>query len=172
MGKSTKAQLERMYKHIDPWGYKTNPDDAKRKSIILKVLEGHIFDKALDIGCGEGFITTDLPAKEIYGYDISEIATSRLPENVKYMYPIVGQFDLVIATGVLYRQYDYVDIINTINEVANGVILTCNIASWELRIPCVSFFEYEFPYRNYIERLALYDFSPSQDWRQKIKPIL
>ena len=60
MKQQTKQELEDWYKKNDPWSYKTTNDDIIRKEKILSLLEN--YNTALDIGCGEGFITTDLPA--------------------------------------------------------------------------------------------------------------
>ena len=83
-------EIENWYKKEDPWGYKTNPNDLARKSeIIHSLLSLNIkFNRALDIGCGEGWITKDLPAKEIDGIEISNNATNidRFPNNVNRIF--------------------------------------------------------------------------------------
>src|SRR5690606_19701810 len=76
----TKESLENWYKFLDPWNYQNTPDDLKRKEIILKHIEP--CDTILDIGAGEGWITKDLPANEIYAIELSDIAASRFPKNV------------------------------------------------------------------------------------------
>ena len=49
----TKEQLEQFYQTADPWGYKTNDEDARRKQILLEILNRYPkFDKAIDIGAG------------------------------------------------------------------------------------------------------------------------
>jgi hypothetical protein len=152
-----KEELDNFYSNEDPWGYITNPDDSKRKEIILSLLDK--YDRALDIGCGEGFITKDLPAKEIYGYDVSDVAMKRLPSNVKPLKVIEGKFDLIIATGVLYKQYDYKWILNKIKECACGTVITCNIKDWEINDLENQVSEMEFPYREFTQKLRIYDFT-------------
>lgn len=159
-----KQQLEKFYIKKDPWGYKTNPEDLKRKNIILKNIQGQ-FKKVLDLGAGEGFITQDLPAKEIYGYEISDTASSRFPKNVKLIkdeYLKDEKFDLVIATGVLYKQYDYMKFLDLIMKHAIGLVLTCNIKNQEINDLPFLFKEFDFTYRTFVERLVLFDFSPNK----------
>jgi hypothetical protein len=52
-------ELEKWYQKNDPWDYTGNKDDAYRKERILSNLK--TYNRGLDIGCGEGFITKDLP---------------------------------------------------------------------------------------------------------------
>ena len=99
----SKEELEEWYKTPDPWAYQITEDDAKRKEIILEMLP-YNYQRALDIGCGEGFITANLPAADIHGIEISDTAASRFPWNVKRVLEPVGVYDLVITTGTLYHQ--------------------------------------------------------------------
>lgn len=163
-----KERLERFYRKKDPWGYESNPDDQRRKKEILSVIPQGVarcpFLRALDIGAGEGWITKDLPAYDIYGYDLSEKAMSRFPEKV---IPVKAEdinicFDLIIATGVLYKQYDYKWIIDRINNCADKMVVLCNIKSWERGIELLKgepTFYKEFPYREYTEVLRVYDYT-------------
>ena len=72
--KETKEKLEKWYEKEDPWNYKKKPHAIKRKEIILKmsaeycgkILKKDKFENALEIGAGEGWITKDLPAHNIY----------------------------------------------------------------------------------------------------------
>lgn len=160
----TIKEIEDWYKTPDPWGYESNPDDDIRKKHILEALEGYgTFKKALDIGCGEGFITRDLPAERLYGFDVSQQALERLPEHIHALrrpQDIKGKFDLVVATGVMYPQYAYADIIHMIAKSASRIILLCNISEWEMpdiqTIPNQMKFE-QFKYREYTQNLRVYD---------------
>jgi hypothetical protein len=128
---SQKEWLEEFYKNSDPWGYKGNPDDEYRKQVLLSIIdEFGPFDKALDIGCGEGFITKDIPAKTIHGIEISDLAASRLPVNVQRMLSPEGKYDLVITTGTLYKEYNSKQIIDWINESASKIVLVAGIKQW------------------------------------------
>jgi len=161
----SKEELEKWYEKEDPWGYKNNKDDDKRKEYILKELWLYpFFNKALDLGCGEGFLTKYLPAKKIYGYDISDTALSRLPKNVIPLKrnEIIDKYDLIIATGILYKHYNYMDFINIINKYASGIVLTCNIKDWEKGINLLKnekiHRRMEFKYKKYIEILRIFNY--------------
>ena len=56
--KQTKTELENWYQNTDPWNYEKTTDDIIRKEKILSLLS--TYTTALDIGCGEGFITKDI----------------------------------------------------------------------------------------------------------------
>jgi hypothetical protein len=151
--------LEKWWSTPDAWDYKTTEDDYRRKEIILNTLEQFgEFNRALDIGCGEGFLTTDLPAKKIEGYEISDNAAARLPKNVKRTTDPIGHFDLVVATGVLYRHYFYERLHTIIRTHASGIVLTCNIKEWEVNQlpPEKQILELEFPYREFTQKLRVY----------------
>ena len=164
------ASIQAEYQRLDPWGYKSNPDDQKRKRYIMAALmmatQGRPYEYALDIGCGEGFITRDLPARYIYGYDCSKTAMSRLPEHVRQIDNgmLTGKYDLVITTGTLYHHYMAVDIIETIRKHASGIVLTSHIRHWELPEVAALFpnqlFEMEFPYNScgndYVQKLRVF----------------
>ncbi len=139
----SRDDLEAGYKTPDPWGYKKSPVDWQRRDHILKALDPFIpppqnvqnlarFSKALDIACGEGWISQYLPAFLIDGIEISDTAASRFPPNVNRVhYPDLLKYDLVVATGCLYDHYDVDTLIDWINIAAKDVILICNIADWE-----------------------------------------
>jgi hypothetical protein len=161
---NSKQQIEEEYSKKDPWGYETNPFDKIRLNKILDALKPYgIFNKALDIGCGEGFITKHLPAKEIYGYDESDIAMSRCPKEIKTLRKpdVEGKFDLVIASGVMYNQYDYLSIIDLINRHSSGIVLLCNIFSSEVEEVNQlknEVYKETFPYRDWNEIIKIYDY--------------
>lgn len=159
MAKQSKQDLDSWYSKKDPWGYTENVDDNIRKQVILDALTPFApFKRALDIGCGEGFITKDLPAKEIEGIEISDVASERLPSNVKRVDKPKGKYDLIICTGMLYEQYDWEQFIEWIKEHSSGIILTCNIKDWENNpLPSGAVIHtYEFPYRTYTQILKVY----------------
>ena len=68
----SKEELESWYKTEDPWKYKITQDDKTRLENVLDFLSPNTYEKILDIGCGEGFVTTNLPGKEIHGIEISD----------------------------------------------------------------------------------------------------
>ena len=70
----TKEELEHWYAVSDPWLYRQTLDDQIRKDLILDFLPLK-YQRALDIGCGEGFVTTDLPAIDIHGIENHKFET-------------------------------------------------------------------------------------------------
>jgi 16S rRNA A1518/A1519 N6-dimethyltransferase RsmA/KsgA/DIM1 with predicted DNA glycosylase/AP lyase activity len=154
----TKEELENWYAIPDPWMYLQTEDDIKRKSIILDLLNK--YKRALDIGCGEGFITTDLPAIDIHGIEISDNAAHRLPWNVKRVHQPEGVYDLVMTTGTLYQQYDHVQIAEWIRRAAYRHVLIAGIKDWlvpyNFGTPIAS---KEFKYREYTQSVILYEVS-------------
>jgi SAM-dependent methyltransferase len=161
------SEIEKSYQTPDPWCYKSNPEDQKRKSYILHILDLFSpFNRALDIGCGEGWITEHLRAAELWGYEISDTAASRFPFSVKRANPPEGKFELVVATGVLYGHYNWKLFTNLINKHASRIILTSNIKSWELdeavrSIPGKEILKIEFPYNEHKQRMRIFDVSTS-----------
>lgn len=161
----SKSELESWYSNVDPWGYKTNKEDAKRKARILSWADFHgHFNRALDIGCGEGFITKDIPAESIEGIEVSDQAASRLPPNIKRVQEPTGKYDLILCTGMMYRQYDNALFTKWIMEHAGGIVILSNIKTWEVNNlpPEKQIYEEEYTYREYIQKLRIYDFSSSQ----------
>lgn len=157
----SKQSLDDWYEVSDPWGYVDNPEDQYRKTMILDALSPHApFKRALDIGCGEGFITVDLPAKEIEGIEISDNAAARLPKKVKRVTNPEGLYDLIICTGMLYDQYDHHTFLSWIRShiKKGGIVLTCNIKDWEINtLPSQNqIHEIDFSYRTYTQKLRVY----------------
>lgn len=155
----SKQEIENWFSQSDPWGYETNQHDIDRKKKILSLLTKK-YNRALDIGAAEGFITRDLPAKEIHAIEWSDNAAKRLPEGILRVLEPIGDYDLIIATGVLYPQYDYRQIIDWIKKHAKGTILLSNIKSWE--VPEVAelgepVYTEEYPYREYTQKLRIYE---------------
>ncbi len=155
-----KENMDEFYKTVDPWGFQSNPDDQRRKEKIICALGKYApYNRAIDLGAGEGWITKDLPAKSIFAYEISDVAKSRLPENVQAVNEPSGKYDLVIATGVLYKHYDVDLLFEIIKKHASKYVLTCNIQQWEdprvLGIGKQLVFDF-FPYRQYTQSLRFF----------------
>lgn len=159
----TKEELEQWYKTPDPWEYETTTDDIFRKDFFLNMLPIR-YRRALDIGCGEGFITRDLPAEDIHGIEISDLAASRLPWNVKRVHEPEGLYDLVMTTGTLYVQYDHQQIIQWIQKAACRHILIAGIKDWLIPHTFGTVIvTKEFQYRQYTQLVTLYEVS-AQYW--------
>lgn len=154
----TKEELEQWYATPDPWAYQNNPDDIDRKKRILRALESPSYKRALDIGCGEGWITKDLPAKVIHGLELSEAGADRIPKPAVAVREPKGLYDLIVLTGVLYKQYDHTSMVRMVKKHAapGATILTCHIKSWEQPLPLRAEYIEEFPYREYTEVLRRY----------------
>lgn len=161
----SKEELEHFYTNPDPWKYRTTPDDLKRKAeLIMALSEVNSFteyDRALDIGAGEGFVTCSIPAKEIHGIEISDKAASRFPENVKrVLAPCLQKYDLVMTTGTLYPQYDHEQIRDWIVDSASKHILVAGIKNWLIDYQFGKvIYEKEFAYREFTQRLIIYEVS-------------
>jgi len=152
----TKEELENWYLREDPWKYKTTEDDYFRKEKILSLLEK--YDKALDIGCGEGFITKDLPANKIFGIELSDNASLRLPSNISRLIQPAGTYDLVMTTGTLYQQYNHQQITNWIKQSSSHHILVGGIKDWMIWSDFGKIInEIEFQYREYTQIIRLYE---------------
>jgi hypothetical protein len=128
-------EIEEAYRTMDPWSYKSNPDDLLRKQFIISVCNRFApergFDRALDLGCGEGWITQDLPAHALHGYELSARAKERFPIGVTREDVPAGLFDLVVTTGTLYSHYDYRLFFHLMQQHSKSIIVTSNIKSWE-----------------------------------------
>ena len=167
-------ELENWNKNFDPWDYENNYEDKKRKNILLSEIPPRNYKNVLDIGCGQGFITRDLPGNNILGIDISREAikkakkyeTSRVKFQDASLYDIgnldIGEFDLVIITDVMYPQY----IGNSLNLIyliidkilrKRGTLISVHINEWyKARFPYLLLREYFYNYREFVHRLEVY----------------
>lgn len=154
----SKEDLERWYSQSDRWGYFHEPDDSIRLKNIIPILD--YYDSAIDIGCGEGFVTRHLPAKSIYGVDISDNAMSRLPDNVIAIKEPNGKHDLVVSTGTLYQQYNHKQIYEWVMASAKHHILIGGIKDWLIDYDFGEELKtLEFKYREYTQKITLYKFN-------------
>lgn len=172
-------ELEQFYAQEDPWRYDENPDDRRRLDEIRGLLGGRRFRRALDIGCGNGFVTTTLPAEKIVGIDLSQAAIAwarkradALPDADRFEFEALSvfdigkleekSFDLVVITGVLYPQYIgksfslirlYID--RLLQD--GGVLLSCHIDEWmRFRFPYTLIDQSIYPYREYTHRIEVF----------------
>ncbi len=170
----TQQELDDFYATPDPWGYYDNPHDINRKARILAALPHLDYQNALDIGCGNGFVTNDLPAKRVIGLEFSERAVAWASEHaapqVEYRQGSVFDIpdlnlplmDLVVITGVLYPQY----IGKSLNLVyvlidrilkPGGILLCSHIYEWnQERFPYLTISREYFAYRDYSQVLEVY----------------
>ncbi|WP_428225736.1 class I SAM-dependent methyltransferase [Flavobacterium sp.] len=169
-----KLELDEFHSSEDPWGYENNNEDLKRKEILLSELPKLNFEKVLDIGCGHGFITRDLPGAKVIGIDISstaiEFAKKTKNERVDFLQGSIYEidkfenesFDLIVITGVLYSQY----IGNSNNLIyllidkilkKGGYLVTVHIDDWyNSQFPFLKLKQTYYSYRAYTHNLEIY----------------
>lgn len=151
-------EIEAWYSNKDPWQYEHTQDDQVRKSKILALLTNQ-YERALDIGGGEGWISKDLPAKSIEVYEVSENARKRLPDGILGVTEATGDYDLVVATGVLYQHYHFEEMLEIIKKHATKTILIAGIKDWLVDTTQLGslVYEEEFPYREYTQVIKIYE---------------
>ena len=117
-GARSEKELAREFQRQDPWMY-NGPNATRRFARELALLDAAGFGKdiptALEIGCAEGHFT-DLLAprcRSLLAVDVNRMALERARRrssgrsNVEFRRwdlrsdPVLGQFDLVVATSVL-----------------------------------------------------------------------
>lgn len=168
-------ELEKWYEKPDPWDYENNPDDLRRRAMLLSILPEKKYKKILDIGCGDGFVTVRLPGEEIIGIDISANAIGHARKNalphIKYhqcsLFDLPGlgwgqSFDLIVITGVLYPQYvgnseslAYIIVDDLLQP--GGHLVSCHIEEWyRARFPYITLECEYYPYREYTHVLEVY----------------
>lgn len=180
MGIQSKAEIEEQAKTLDQWGYQTNPEDQRRKDIIVNICFTFLLDRwrgvnfsaanisevvTLDIGAHEGWITKDLPGA-LYAYELSDNAAARFPPNVKRIFAEEiddADFHLVTMTGVLYDHYDWPRMISLARRGLKDILITCNIKEWESPHAIAAIKEFadeiftaEFPYREFKQKLRVF----------------
>lgn len=153
-----KEELERFYEKYDPWGYETNMDDIERRQKIINLLGDTQYDRVLDIGCGHGFVTKAINGKCLEGLEISDNAARHLPETIKRVYQPEGYYDLICATGIMYKQYAHDTFYSWLINHSQKDILVAGIKDWLIDYNYKSRIigQIEFPYREYTQQVTLY----------------
>ncbi|WP_162252637.1 class I SAM-dependent methyltransferase [Rhizobium sp. Root483D2] len=172
------SKLDTFYAVEDPWNYDTTPDDSVRLARLLSALPNRTYDRTLEIGCGNGFVTLNLPGKEVVGLDISEIAVewarnkaAKRSDADRFLFDQCslfdlsseryGQFDLVVICGVLYPQYvgrgfSLVQIVIDRLLRKHGILASVHIDDWcPWRFPYTLLNADLSPYRQYVHRLEV-----------------
>lgn len=176
----TRDELEQFYSAVDPWGYEHNEHDVRRKAVLLSEIPARAYTNVLDIGCGHGFITRELPGTNIIGVDLSAKAIEQARERddgrrqyiqgslfelnrLRETTPALNvKFDLIVITGVLYPQYIggaktlVYDIVDTL-LASNGILISVHISSWySSRFPYLLMKNTFYDYREYTHLLEVY----------------
>ena len=152
--------------------------DLKKVSPPIKDYFDKIEDKNLAIlipGCGNAYEAKYLMESGFTNVTIIDIAPTVVSSIIKELdvfigkqlnvvcgdfFKHTGKYDLIIATGVLYPQYNAKEILDIIKTHASGTILLSNIADWEVKdveelgVPLLV---EEYPYREYTQRLRIYE---------------
>lgn len=175
MSIQSREDLEEFYAERDPWGYRSNSDDAMRRARLLSVIPKRQYCRVLEIGCGDGFVTSQLPGDAVMGIDLSfkaiEFARSQADSRTTFWQmslfdlPHTGwrnMFDLIVIAGMLYPQY-----IGEGNRLAmvivddlllpGGHLITAHIFEWyRLRFPYTTLSREYYRYREYTHVLEVY----------------
>lgn len=173
------TELDAFYQERDPWSYETTEDDAVRKRRLLSLLPKRDYGRVLDIGCGNGFLTEDLPGSHVLGCDISENAVRWARERISSradrdrfefrragLFDLsseqIGRFDLIVITGVLYPHYigssfSLVRLVIDDLLADGGVLVSCHIQEWYAhRFPYTLVDASFYPYRDFHHRLEVF----------------
>lgn len=104
---------DRLYRDADPYGIGLNPYEQSKYATVMSTLSGRRYDRALEVGCGEGDLSVRLAGltDDLLGVDISAAAVERANRRVPaatferrtlpHEMP-EGTFDLIVTTDVLY----------------------------------------------------------------------
>ena len=167
-------EFENFYRQPDKLEYVITPDDNKRKENILSEIPNRNYKNVLDIGCGTGFITRELPGEKVHGVDISSkaIEQANLHQSTRLKFSLASifelpskltdKYDLVVITELLYTPYigkSHNLIYSLINQLIldDGILLCCHINEWyEARFPYLMLEYCLFEYKNYTQRLEVY----------------
>ena len=172
------VEIEAYESNPDPWGYYNNLDDQKRLDRLKLVLDQLSFERVIDIGCGNGFLTENIKAPEVLGVDVSQAAVGwgelraaelGLRTHAYCTGDILSQeiqnhgyFDLVVLTGVLYEQYvggAYNIVRHNIDRilVQGGHLISCHILEWNpIRFAYTAIDQQIYQYGRYTHSIELY----------------
>jgi SAM-dependent methyltransferase len=174
------SELETFWQNPDPWAYYTNPSDRLRLAEFKTALPAKKYSKALDVGCGNGFLTFNIPADWVIGTDVCFNAVEharrkaeekKVSEKFQFfqcsMFDLhlnsnLEDFDLIVVTGVLYPQYlakGFAALEANLIRVLRpgGILLSCHIGEWNpppFSLSRLSVTRY--PYREYEHLLEVY----------------
>jgi len=174
----SQSDLDQFYRSADPWNYEATHDDHERKGRLLSLIPPLTFSRTLDIGCGNGFVTVELPGAEVVGVDFSPKAVgfardraALRPDAARFTFHAasvfdldpaqLGTFQLVVITGVLYSQYighGFARVRQVIDDILEpgGFLVSCQIDEWSpWRFPYTTVDVSYYQYREYTHRLEV-----------------
>jgi len=175
----SREELEQFHTTADPWGYEDNEHDKRRKAMLLSEIPRRTYRAVIDIGCGQGFVTRDLPGDRVLGIDIAEQAVRHaqrhttprlafvqgslfdLPKVLRREGRSEGN-DLIVITGVLYPQYigeAHAVIYDIVDRALapGGILISVHIGSWyKARFPYLLLKNVFYDYREYTHSLEVY----------------
>ena len=154
----TKDELEEWFSKPDPWGYTTDPDDDLRRKYIAGIVLPHYRKgRLLDLGAAEGFVSNQYSENfQLDQIEISDNAAKSLKHRV--LLPI-GEYEVILALGVLYEHYDYEKLRDYIEQHASGIVVTSHydkISVAHDKFDKPQIFYAEFPYRDGKQILRVY----------------
>ncbi len=173
------VELDRFYAVPDPWAYDDNSSDARRVAELRALLPRVQYKRVLDIGCGNAYLTSQLPGDHVLGCDVSSEAVHWAEQRVRArpdrdrfeffrasLFELdslgLGCFDLVVVTGVLYpqyvgRAYSLVNIIVSSLVRPDGILVSCHIEDWyDHRFPLTRVAQSRYPYREFEHLLEVF----------------
>ena len=108
-----KDDFDKFYEKIDPWGINENLVIEILISSLNHQFKNQIFQKGLDLGCGEGTVTSQLHfVKDWTGLDISEVAITRAKaKNPEIKFLVMDINDLSQMNS---SRYDFILCLETI----------------------------------------------------------
>ena len=111
-------------------------DEANFKKHERLILPWLVGDRALDLGCGEGRLTSRINKSFLcYGTDISPVALKKARKNfsevvfIDYLHHTDQQFDNIISTEVMEHIFDfdeYFAVVKMYLKVGGRMIITTN----------------------------------------------
>lgn len=175
----SRDDLETFWSQPDPWGFRSHPDDQTRRVKLLAALPQSRYGRALDVGCGDGFLAEELPAEYVVGLDLASGAIAQATARAEARGAIhlayqrgslfdlprlsLGTFSLIIASGILYREQYLGDATALAGQLLadalqpGGDLVVAGIDPWLSVTPPLTLLHRErFPYREYTYRLEVW----------------
>ena len=106
-----KEDWEKWYAQPNPWGSEGTEKDSVRIEILLERLKYARFDRMLDLGCGEGFMTNAIAtvSRNVQAFDISALAVERARARFPSIDFQQGElFDVIVRPDVRATPFDFV----------------------------------------------------------------